>query len=51
MMEIFRVRTDVYGQSVIEGLNWDLVWVFVGVAVAVIVLHLLFSTIGGKRHK
>jgi len=50
-MEIFRVRTDVYGQNVLEGLNWDLIWVFLGAAVAVIVLHLLFSALGGKRQK
>ena len=50
-MEIFRVRTDVYGQNVLEGLNWDLIWVFLGVAAAVIILHLLFSALGGKRQK
>jgi len=50
-MEIFRVRTDVYGQNVLEGLNWDLIWLFLGAAAAVIVLHLLFSALGGKRQK
>ena len=50
-MEIFRVRTDVYGQGVLEGLNWDLIWVFAGAAVAVILLHLLFSAFAPKRPK
>ena len=50
-MEIFRVRTDVYGQSVLQGLNWDLIWLFLGVAAAVILLHLVFSALGGKRPK
>ena len=50
-MEIFRVRQDVYGLSVPEGLNWDLIWVFLGMAAAVIVLHLLFSALVPKRHK
>lgn len=50
-MEIFRFREDVYGQRAIEGLNWDLIWVFLGVAAAVILLHLLFSAFGPKRQK
>ena len=50
-MEIFRVRQDVYGQNVLEGLNWDLIWVFVGAAALVIVLHLAFLVLGPKRHK
>ena len=47
-MEIFRVRQDVYGQSVLEGLNWDLIWVFVGVAIAVILIHRLAAAFGRK---
>jgi len=50
-MEIFRVRQDVYGQNVLEGLNWDLIWVFAGLAVAVILVHLLVTGRGGKSRK
>ena len=50
-MEVFRVRTDVYGQSVLEGLNWDLIWVFVGAAAAIILVHLVISALGSKRSK
>jgi hypothetical protein len=47
-MEIFRVRQDVYGQNVLEGLNWDLIWVFLGAAAAVILVHLVISLLGSK---
>ena len=50
-MEIFRVRQDVYGQNVLQGLNWDLICVFLGVAAAVIVIHFLVSALGPKRQK
>jgi hypothetical protein len=47
-MEIFRFREDVYGQKAIEGLNWNLIWIFLGIAAAVILVHLLISAFRGK---
>jgi hypothetical protein len=41
-MELFRFSRDVYGREVLEGMSWDLLWVFVGVAVAFVVVHALY---------
>lgn len=38
-MELVRVSRDVYGQEVLEGASWDLLPVFVGVAIAIVVVH------------
>ena len=47
-MEIFRVSHDVYGQGVLEGLNWDLLWAFAGAGAAIIVIHLFASAFRKK---
>jgi hypothetical protein len=36
---MFRYATSVYGQTVLLGASWDLVWWFVGAGGAFIVLH------------
>lgn len=41
-MELFRISRDAYGREVLEGLSWDLLWLFVGVGVALIVGHALY---------
>jgi hypothetical protein len=41
-MQVLRVSRDVYGQEVLQGLSWDLLWVFFGLGVAVIVAHALY---------
>jgi hypothetical protein len=41
-MEIFRVSRDVYGREVLQGMSWDLIWVFAGVGAALIVAHALY---------
>jgi hypothetical protein len=53
-MEIFRYSRNVYGQSTLEGVSFELVWVFIGVAAVIIVGHLLWSLFarppgGGKE--
>jgi hypothetical protein len=42
-MEIFRYKSDAWGQRVLEGASWDLLWIFVGAAVVFIVLHALYK--------
>jgi len=42
-MELLRYRTDAWGQRVLEGVSWDLLWVFVGVAVLFIVCHAVYT--------
>jgi hypothetical protein len=41
-VELFRISRDAYGREVLQGLSWDLIWLFVGVGVALIVGHALY---------
>ena len=41
-MELFRVSRDVYGREMLQGMSWDLFWVFVAAGVAVVVAHALY---------
>ena len=42
-MEFFRYRSDAWGQRILEGMSWDLLWVFVGAAVLFIVFHAIYT--------
>ncbi|MCI0517143.1 MAG: hypothetical protein L0Y45_04840 [Woeseiaceae bacterium] len=42
-MEIFRYKSDAWGQRVLEGVSWDLLWFFVGAALLFIVLHAIYK--------
>jgi formate dehydrogenase subunit gamma len=42
-MEIFRVSRDVYGREVLQGMSWDLLWVFFVAGVAFVCVHALYS--------
>ena len=50
-MEIFRYSSNVYGQSALEGISFELVWLFIGAAGAVIVVHLLYKLLSKARAK
>jgi hypothetical protein len=41
-VELFRVSRDAYGREVLQGLSWDLIWVFVAAGAALIVVHALY---------
>lgn len=41
-MQLFRVSRDVYGREVLQGLSWDLLWVFVAAGVVIVVAHALY---------
>lgn len=41
-MELFRVSRDIYGREVLQGMSWDLLWVFIGIGVALIVVHAVY---------
>jgi hypothetical protein len=41
-VELFRVSRDVYGREVLQGMSWDLLWVFFGLGVALITIHALY---------
>jgi len=41
-MELFRFSRDVYGREVLQGMSWDLLWLFAGLGVAFIVVHAVY---------
>jgi hypothetical protein len=44
-MELLRTETSPWGQEVLLGISWDLLPLFVGAGVAVIVVHALFKAL------
>ncbi|MBN1238785.1 MAG: hypothetical protein JXB36_09790 [Gammaproteobacteria bacterium] len=34
---------DVYGREVLQGMSWDLLWVFFAAGIAFVCLHALYS--------
>jgi hypothetical protein len=46
-MELVRISRNVYGQEVLEGASWDLLPVFAGVAVAIVLAHALYTAARG----
>lgn len=49
-MEWLRYTSDVFGRRMLVGLNWDLLWVPVVAAAAVIVLHILLKLVRRRSH-
>jgi hypothetical protein len=41
-VELFRVSRDAYGREVLQGLSWDLIWIFFAAGVALILVHALY---------
>lgn len=41
-MELLRVSRDVYGREVLQGMSWDLIWVFFALGCALILGHALY---------
>ena len=50
-MEIIRYKTDAWGQRVLEGTSWDLIWVFAAAAIAFIVFHAIYTHWKLKRRE
>ncbi len=48
-MEILRYTRNVYGQETLQGVSWDLLWLFFGAAAAFIVVHIIYSFISARR--
>ena len=44
-MELLRFNQDVFGQKMLVGMNWEVLWVPVAAAAGVILLNLLFRVI------
>ena len=48
-MELFRVSRDAWGQEVLEGISWDLLPYAAALGAVVIIGHVIYSLIRGKR--
>ena len=48
-LELLRTTKNVWGQEMLIGVSWDLLWVPVAAAAAFIVLHQLFRLVKSKR--
>jgi hypothetical protein len=50
-MQFLRVAANPWGQQTVTGASWDLLWWFVGAAVAFIVLHAAFAAFARTRRR
>ena len=50
-MELVRVSRDIYGREVLQGMSWDLLWVFFGLGVALIAAHALYRLILAPKQR
>jgi hypothetical protein len=48
-LELFRVSRDIYGRETLQGMSWDLLWVFFALGCAFIVLHALYKALLAPR--
>jgi formate dehydrogenase subunit gamma len=50
-VDLLRVSRDAYGREVLQGMSWDLLWVFVAAGFALIVLHALYRLLLAPKQK
>ena len=50
-MELFRVSRDVYGREVLQGMSWDLIWVFFAIGCVLIVGHALYRLLLAPKQR
>ncbi len=50
-MDFLRTSRDMYGQETLQGISWEMIPLFVGAAVAFIVVHALFQALWMPRIK
>ena len=52
-MELFRIGRNPWNQEILQGVSWDLLWVFAGAGLFLIAAHMLFRAVWvsgpGKR--
>ena len=41
-MELLEYKSNAWGQRVLEGVSWDLVWVFLAAGLMVVVVHSIY---------
>lgn len=44
-MNWLRYTRDVYGQQTLQGVSYDLLWLFAGTAAVIIVVHLVYCLV------
>lgn len=49
-MEIFRYSRNVYGQETLQGMSWDLLWIFFALGAAIIVVHAAYRWLLAPKH-
>jgi hypothetical protein len=47
-VDIFRYSSNAYGQRVLEGISFDLIYVFAGVSAAIILAHFFYILLKKK---
>jgi hypothetical protein len=50
-VEILRVSRDIYGREVLQGMSWDLIYVFFGVGCALILGHALYRALLAPKQR
>lgn len=50
-MEFLRVSHNAWGQEVLEGVSFDLFYLFAGATLAVIVIHMLYMWLRPQRRR
>ena len=50
-MEVLRHSSNAWGQEVLEGISWDLIPVFFGIAVVVMVAHAVFMRFFNRKNR
>jgi hypothetical protein len=50
-MELFRVSRDVYGREVLQGVSWDLIWVFLAAGLVIVVAHAVLRALLAPKNK
>ena len=48
-MDLFRYTRDTYGQQTLQGISFDLLWVFMGAAVVFIIAHAIYMKMVARR--
>ena len=42
LMKVFEYKSNAWGQQILEGVSWNLIWFFVAAALVVIVIHVAY---------
>jgi hypothetical protein len=50
-VELFRVSRDIYGRETLQGMSWDLLWVFIGLGLVLIVGHAVYRLILAPKQR